>query len=162
MAYHDVRADDLSLHLDLPRQDALLVSRVDGHGWNVELRILGASHQVLVSRDGPPVWSEVVTCRPAGSGLPAADERRTEDARYAFRSHVSRLSAAGFERVVTGIRRELADDPAAVCAAFPGDPLALTALRACIEDDAGVAWQTWHTYPQTLQVVHTASRMAQT
>ena len=53
VGYCDTRAEDLGWSLDLEPQPALAARELAGSGFLVELRLLGASHQVVV-RAGPP------------------------------------------------------------------------------------------------------------
>lgn len=52
VGYCDTRAEDLGWSLDLEPQPALAARELAGSGFLVELRLLGASHQVVV-RAGP-------------------------------------------------------------------------------------------------------------
>jgi hypothetical protein len=164
VAFRDARAADLGLHLGLAPQEALAGLTVDGNGWTAELRILGASHQVLIEQGRRTVWSETVACH-----LPDGGHRLTPLPRrhrpgpgpdYEFRSRVVRLGRADFGRRVEGLL-EHAGDALALCARFPGDELGATALRLDPDDRQGsgwVSWRTWHTYPRTGEVVTTSSR----
>ena len=164
VAYRDAVAADLGLHLDLPAQDALVVRAVRGDGWRAELRILSASHQVLLERDGRGVWSETVACRleghPAPGPLPVRRRRASTAVAYTFRSTTSRLAPGGFRRKVDGLLEGLATHPHAVCGVFPGDALAATGLVVRFEPGGAVSWRSCHTYPQTGEVVTTSSRVA--
>ena len=166
VAFRDARAADLGLHLGLPPQDALAALTVDGNGWTAELRILGASHQVLIKQAGRIVWSETVACHLADGGdclspLPRRHRPGSASSNYEFRSRVVRLAPAGFRRSVEDLLHRLAGDAHALCATFPGDELGATALRLHPADGRGgspMSWRTWHTYPRTGEVVTTASR----
>lgn len=166
VAFRDARAADLGLHLGLPAQEALATLTVGGTGWAAELRILGASHQVLIEQAGRTVWSETVACRLADddhrlSPLPHRHRPDPASSIYEFRSRVVRLAPAGFRRSVEDLLHRHAGDAHALCARFPGDELAATALRLDRDDAHGgaqVSWRTWHTYPRTGEVVTTSSR----
>ncbi|MFC0527545.1 DUF2617 family protein [Phytohabitans kaempferiae] len=134
--YADTTAGDLSFALGLPELPALHVLRLPG----LELRLLGASHQVVWTAADGTRLVETVACLPGHDAhLPST----VDDQGYAFTSTVEALEAAP-------LWRELADDPRALVGVFPGDPDAVTALRAV---DGG--WRTWHAYPQTGELVTT-------
>ncbi|HEX6354336.1 DUF2617 family protein [Actinophytocola sp.] len=148
--FADSRAADLSLAYGLRPLPALGTHRVTLGGMTLELRVLGASHQVLLGD-----WSETVACLPDRPGdLPAREERTVGD-------HVVRFAAscdrpADFASTVARIVAECEADPHALVAEFPGSPLAVTALSAW-EAEGGVSWQTWHAYPQVGELVWTSS-----
>lgn len=151
VAYADVTAASLCLALDLPPQPALDATPVDLGGVLVELRVLGASHQVIV--DG--AVSETVACLDGPGGpLPAVVERSG----YRFESGVERVSLPTLRRRAELLRRDAAADPRALAAVFPGSPDALTAL-SCRRTARGVAWTTVHLYPGTGEVVTTRSEL---
>jgi hypothetical protein len=116
----------------------------------LELRVLGASHQVVLGD-----WSETVACLPDRPGaLPARDEQVVDGYSVAFEARVDR--PADFADAVSRVIAACAADPLALVAEFPGSPLAVTALAAGVSGD-GVAWQTWHAYPQVGELVWTSS-----
>lgn len=163
VAFRDACADELRLHLGLPRQAALATRLIDGDGWTVDLRILGASHQVLITEGERVMCSETVACHLAGEGhrLAAIPPRCSAGSEYEFQATVVRLSPAEFRSYVEDVISEHAHDARALCARFPGDELGATVLR--LEPVAGqdvnwLSWQTWHTYPRTGEVVATSSR----
>jgi hypothetical protein len=148
--FADSRAADLSLAHGLAPLPALGTHSVTLAGMTVELRVLGASHQVVVGD-----WSETVACLPDRPGaLPSSDERVVGDYRVTFEARVDR--PADFTETVSEIVASCAADPHALVAEFPGSPLAVTALAAATHGD-GVAWQTWHAYPQAGELVWTSS-----
>jgi hypothetical protein len=167
VAFADARAADLGLHLGLAPQPALAVRTVDGDGWTAELRILGASHQVLVERGGRRVCSETVACHlPSMSPrLAPLPDRYRRGLDYEFRSQIDHLEPADFRRAVEDLLHHQPDDGAgqSLCARFPGDKLGTTAVHLDLHDGgdgARLRWQTWHTYPRTGEVVTTSSRFA--
>jgi hypothetical protein len=116
----------------------------------LELRVLGASHQVVIGD-----WSETVACLPDRPGaLPAQETRTLGD--YLVRFEASCSRPASFEATVSRIVAECEEDPHSLVAEFPGSPLAVTALSARAEGD-GVRWETWHAYPQVGELVWTSS-----
>lgn len=152
VAYADVTAASLCLALDLPPQPALDTAEVELAGVTVELRVLGASHQVLV---GGAV-SETVACLDGPRDpLPAVVERDG----YRFTSTVERLPLAALRDRAEALRAAAARDPRALAAVFPGSPDALTAL-SCRRTASGVAWTTVHVYPGTGEIVTTQSVLA--
>lgn len=162
--FADARAGDLVLSLEEAPKPALLVRVLVAEGIELELRVLGCSHQVLVRRaraepDTAGELSEVVACLPEScSALPGRLDRAEAGAAYEFRSRVLRLDAAAHVRRAEEVHAAAAEDPCGLVGIFPGLPGAITAVR-CRVAAGGVAWSTWHTYPQTGEVVETRSRV---
>jgi hypothetical protein len=116
----------------------------------VELRVLGASHQVVLGS-----FSETVACLPDRPGtLPTSSTRTVGD--YDVRFTASCTRPADFTAEVSRIVRDRAADPHSLVAEFPGSPLAVTALSASAVP-GGVRWETWHAYPQAGELVWTSS-----
>ncbi len=154
VAYADTTAAALGLWLDLPRQPALDVLALDVGGVALELRLLGASHQVVA-----PGLTETVACREGEvAALPARAERAAGPRRYAFASRVERLSAPAFAARARAVRDRAAADPLALAGVFPGSPDALTAI-ACRPVRGGAAWRTVHLYPATGELVETTATL---
>lgn len=150
--FADSRAADLSLAYGLRPLPALGTHRVRLPGLDLELRVLGASHQVVVGD-----WSETVACLPDRTGaLPAREESVAGGLRISFEAHCHRFDADTLAARVTGIVRDCETDEHALVGEFPGSPLAVTALRAW-QVDGGAAWRTWHAYPQAGELVETLS-----
>lgn len=162
-AFRDVCAADLRLSLDLPVQDALVTRTVAGGAWAVDLRILGASHQVLLARRGSGICSETVACAaeagPGGDRLPTRHAREHDGVGYRFRSATVRLAPAAFRTRVDELLAALAADPVAVCGVFPGDASGVTGVQARFRSDRVASWRTWHTYPRTGELVVTCTRV---
>ncbi|WP_194444354.1 DUF2617 family protein, partial [Streptomyces calidiresistens] len=170
--YADTRSTDLTWSLDRPPLPALASRRLcwaDG-GPRLELRVLGASHQVLLHRPQGALI-ETVACAPGPAvPLPAAVARRvdavgTEDAvdavdaaDYAFSSRVDHLPPAELAARTGEVTALTSDHPHALIGVFPGRPHAVTALIAHRRPD-GVEWETWHTYPAEGTVVFTRGRV---
>ncbi|MEU3051020.1 DUF2617 family protein [Streptomyces sp. NPDC006984] len=152
--YLDTGADQLSFALDRPVHEALAVREVTVAGVAVQLRLLGASHQVLAG----PV-RETVACLPGvAGGLPRTAVRAFDGWTYRFTAVVHRLSAKEFSGRVARIRTDADGHPAALYGVFPGCEEAVTAL--CAEDGGrGPSWRTWHTYPQSHRIVATHTRL---
>lgn len=148
--FADSRAANLSLAFGLPPMRALGTHHVQLHGVDVELRVLGASHQVIV---GP--WSETVACLPdRAAALPSHAESVEGGLWVQFSAHTLRLSPVDLAERVHGIVSDYGDDPQALIGDFPGARFAITALRAW-EEKEGTAWRTWHSYPQAGELVET-------
>lgn len=163
VAFLDASARQLRWSLDDPPQPALATLEVDlpigGGGLRLELRLLGASHQVLALDGGGRVrCNELVACRPGAvpGDLPPAVGRDLGGLAYRFTSAVRTVDAGTMaeeaERLVEG---PAAADLRRLVGAFPGDPHALTAIHAT--DDG---WRTWHLYPQTGEIVTTRTVLA--
>lgn len=170
VAYRDARAADLGLYLDLPRQQALVARSLDVHGWGIELRILGASHQVLATRQGVVVCSETVACRPddrPGDSslasrhhrLPRRQHQPGSLGDHAFASRADRLDPETFRRRVDDLVTTLAGCTLALSGRFPGDRWATTGLRVEATSAEELHWSGWHSYPETNEVVTTSSRL---
>lgn len=180
--YVDTAAGDLSHLLGGPERPALFTVELPAApGSTLRLRLLGASHQVVLQTPAGRLV-ETVACLP---GHPAALPAHAEEAAagYRFTARVLRLAPADLAARVAGLRREFADDERAIVGVFPGDPDAVTVLHAvpapavpasaaagCAGSgpvDAGqgaaeagmrrVGWRTWHAYPQTGELVETES-----
>ncbi|MDL4817646.1 DUF2617 family protein [Actinomadura opuntiae] len=166
--YRDARADGLSFALGLPPLDALAVLPVERAGLTVELRLLGASHQVIA---GP--LSETVACLEGDAAAPLPGSAATSltgwDYRFTATTAVHDDDAA-FARAVDAVCARLADRGDALTGAFPGSRHAVTALAldgpppagavpGGIGPRAGTGWRTWHAYPQTREIVMTRSRL---
>lgn len=156
--YLDTAADQLCFSLDLTERPALAEREVSVGGLAVRLRLLGASHQVFAG----PV-RETVACLPeAVRGLPATHTRRFSGWTYDFSAVTEHLGPGEFgDRVADALRR--ADEAEhSLCGVFPGSPEAVTAVvvEACgTRPGAGLAWRTWHSYPQDGHIVSTHSRL---
>lgn len=169
----DSRAADLTLAHGLPRWPALAVHRVAVPGAVVELRVLGASHQVVLELDGTgdtgggggtgasgavgaEPWSETVACVPdPPAALPARHSATTGAVRSRLTARCARLDAGELARRVAAVRAGCDGDASALVAAFPGSPLAVTALVVRPLPPGGAVWRTWHAYPQTGELVTT-------
>ncbi|MEV7231462.1 DUF2617 family protein [Polymorphospora sp. NPDC051019] len=148
--YADTIATDLSFALGLPEQPALHV--LDLARLGLRLRLLGASHQVVLDTPAGPL-TETVACLPGRApALPAAVA--DEAAGYSFTSRVHRLDRAGMSERIGLLRGRLADDPYALVGVFPGGADAVTALHA-FSAGPTVGWHTWHAYPQSGELVET-------
>jgi hypothetical protein len=158
--YLDTRADQLTFSLGRPPRPALAVAVADlGDGPGgpaVELRLLGASHQVLA---GPVAETLACEADAAGGGPPPLVERRIGGLAYRFASRVRACGRAELSARVAALWERLAGEPHALCGVFPGSPDAVTALRAARAADGALTWRTWHVYPQAGQIVETRTRL---
>jgi hypothetical protein len=160
--YVDVRAGDLSLTLGAPPARALESLRATIGGFEIELRLLGCSHQALV--DGGTVLSETVACVPGVAG--SLPDRRTDGA-YEFRARVERPGPEAYAARAREVLARAAAAPHALAGVFAAAPgaseaalPAFTALEAQpLAPQAGIAWTTWHGYPQTGELVVTTSSL---
>jgi hypothetical protein len=155
--YADTTAADLSFALGLAEQPALGVLDLDGSGDRrsssgptVSLRLLGASHQVML-RTPVGEWVETVACLPGGP--PRLPSSMTDDG-YRFIARVLRLAPDEMSARAAVLRRAFAADPDALVGVFPGSPDAVTALHATVGATA-ITWRSWHAYPQTGEMVET-------
>ncbi|MGK5533754.1 DUF2617 family protein [Streptomyces sp. URMC 129] len=153
--YLDTSADQLSFSLTAPPQDALAVTATELGGVTVELRLLGASHQVVAG----PV-TETLACLPGrpGGGPPPEVTDEIDGWAYRFTSGLRRHDGPAFAARAARLRAELATHPASLCGAFPGSPDAFSALTVRRTGDV-IAWRTWHAYPQTGQIVETSTTL---
>ncbi|MFJ4849112.1 MULTISPECIES: DUF2617 family protein [unclassified Streptomyces] len=168
-AYTDTRAGDLAWCLGMDELPALAVldRELPGIGpaaaaapaVHVQLRLLGASHQVLL--DSPSGrCSETVACMPGSSTpLPFGVARRVAGWDYEFAARIETLTWGGFAGRAQELLALVADHPNGLAGTFPGDPHAFTAML--VQYSAGsVLWRTWHAYPQEGRLVATRSRLS--
>ncbi|WP_326599145.1 DUF2617 family protein [Streptomyces sp. NBC_01803] len=153
--YLDTSADQLSFSLTTPARDALAVTAVGLGGVTVELRLLGASHQVLAG----PV-TETLACLPGspGGGPPAVVTEEIDGWAYRFTSELRHHEWREFAVRTARLRAELAAHPASLYGTFPGSPDAISALAVLRTGDV-ISWRTWHTYPQAGQIVETRTML---
>ncbi|ABK02757.1 conserved hypothetical protein [Arthrobacter sp. FB24] len=117
---------------------------------SVELRVLGASHQVRVGN-----WMETLACQPGQA--PHLPPAATEPG-YTFTARVDTLAAGHLATEVAALTEDIGRHPHGLLVAFQGDPLALTGMTAEVTEGSA-SWTTWHVYPQTLQIVTTHSTL---
>ncbi|GAB3694436.1 DUF2617 family protein [Nocardiopsis oceani] len=158
----DTKADDLVWTLSHSLVEPLATRTVEVPGFGVELRVLGASHQVVLrsaSTDGELV--ETVACLPGvPGGLPGNAEHPLPGVGdYRFDSIVESLPRAELARRVDAIHHETSVSTGGLLVAFPGDPLAITALHLTSGSEASLRWRTWHAYPQSDELVTTTTTL---
>jgi hypothetical protein len=163
-SYTDTRAGDLAWVLgkaSLPALAVLTLEVGDGRDLRagVELRLLGASHQVLVDA-GRGACSETVACLPGSrSPLPSGVASRVGPWDYEFAARTETLSPGSFAGRAQELLALVTDHPQGLAGTFPGDPHAFTALLVqCAE--GSVRWRTWHAYPQEGRLVTTRTRVS--
>ncbi|GAA3488604.1 MULTISPECIES: DUF2617 family protein [Streptomyces] len=157
--YTDTCASDLAWALGREPLPALAVLDLELGGATLQLRLLGASHQVLLT-EGDGYCSETVACIPGSrTPLPLGVSRQVGDWDYEFAARVELLSEAAFAGRAQELLALVADHPHGLAGTFPGSPYAFTALLAQHEGGGQVNWRTWHAYPQEGQLVVTRTRV---
>lgn len=158
-AYSDTRAADLAWALGRQPLPALAGLDLELAGARVRLRVLGASHQVLLDCRGA-TCSETVACMPGSrTPLPLGVSRRLGDVEYEFAARVESMSPGSFTGRAQELLALVAEHPQGIAATFPGAPEAFTALLAHRVEDQ-VHWRTWHAYPQERRLVATRTRVS--
>ncbi|MFD7614820.1 DUF2617 family protein [Streptomyces sp. NPDC059828] len=157
-SYTDTCAADLAWALGRGPLPALAVLDLELAGAKLQLRLLGASHQVLLEEE-EGVCSETVACIPGSSTpLPLGVAKRIGTWEYQFAAHVETLSKGSFAGRAQELLALVADHPNGLAGTFPGSPHAFTAMVAQ-RLDGQVRWRTWHAYPQEGQLVVTRTRV---
>ncbi|OEJ45541.1 hypothetical protein AR457_16770 [Streptomyces agglomeratus] len=157
-AYTDTRAADLAWALGREPLPALAVRDLQLNGAVLQLRLLGASHQVLLEEDEGSC-SETVACMPGSSTpLPLGVAKRLGEWEYEFAARVETLTQGQFAGGAQELLALVADHPNGLAGTFPGSPHAFTAMLAQ-RYEGQVRWRTWHAYPQEGQLVVTRSRV---
>ena len=159
-AFVDTRAADLALTLEADDQPALAIRRARFAPFDVELRLLGASHQVVVNGAGPRL-RETVACLPGVDPfLPS--QWACDD--YTFHASVSAHDEQALRTFVDRLGDQIRtpNEPSlGLIGSYPGQPLAVTAIRATLDASLPILrWETWHTYPQSGEIVYTTSTLA--
>jgi len=155
--YMDTTAGQLCLRLGLPPQAACEVLEVVLPAGAMELRILGASHQVRVLA-GEVAFSELVACgSEKDPELPSYAEVPLGGHTYRFRSEVTYHPPTRLAGIARRLRHRFGSHPHAIVGVFPGSPHALTAIATDARRDP--SWRSWHLYPQTGEVVVTRAML---
>ena len=157
-SYTDTRAADLAWALGREPLPALATLDLEIGGSQLQLRLLGASHQVLLEEERG-ICSETVACIAGGSTpLPLGVAKRVGEWEYEFAARVEELPPGQFAGRAQELLALVSDHPNGLAGVFPGSPLAFTALLAQ-RYDGQVHWRTWHAYPQDGQLVATRTRV---
>ncbi|GAA2638068.1 DUF2617 family protein [Streptomyces axinellae] len=158
-AYTDTRAGDLAWALGREPLPALACLDLELGDTHVQLRLLGASHQVLLD-EGYGGCSETVACMPGSSTpLPLGVSKQFGAWEYEFAARVETLSPGSFAGRAQELLALVADHPNGLAGTFPGAPHAFTALLVQ-RHEGQVRWRTWHSYPQEGRLVSTRTRVA--
>ncbi|MEV6329499.1 DUF2617 family protein [Streptomyces sp. NPDC051909] len=157
-SYTDTRAADLAWALGRDPLPALAVLDLELAGAKLQLRLLGASHQVLLEEESRSC-SETVACLPGSSTpLPLGVSKRVGEWEYEFAARVETLTQGSFAGRAQELLALVADHPHGLAGTFPGSPHAFTAMLAQ-RHEGQVRWRTWHAYPQEGQLVVTRTRI---
>ncbi|MGW5094201.1 DUF2617 family protein [Streptomyces nodosus] len=157
-SYTDTRAADLAWTLGREPLPALATLDLELAGAQLQLRLLGASHQVLLEEEQGRC-SETVACIAGSSApLPVGVAERVGDWEYEFAAHVEVLSPRSFAGRAQELLALVSDHPHGLAGVFPGSPHAFTAMLAR-RHEGQVHWRTWHAYPQDGQLVATRTRV---
>ncbi|AJE83524.1 MULTISPECIES: DUF2617 family protein [Streptomyces] len=157
-AYSDTRADDLAWALGREPLPALASLDLELSNVRLQLRLLGASHQVILEQE-EGICSETVACIPGSrTPLPLGVAKRIGDREYEFAARVETLSQGQFAGRAQELIALVSEHPHGLAGVFPGSPYAFTALLAQCHDGQ-VHWRTWHAYPQDGQLVATRTRV---
>ncbi|MEV7194076.1 DUF2617 family protein [Streptomyces sp. NPDC093510] len=156
--YTDTRAEDLAWALGREPLPALATLELELADAKMQLRLLGASHQVLLE-DEQGGCSETVACIPGSSTpLPLGVSKRVGEWEYEFAARVEILSPGQFAGRAQELLALVAEHPHGLAGVFPGSPHAFTAMLAQRHEGA-LMWRTWHAYPQDGQLVATRTRV---
>jgi hypothetical protein len=152
--FADVRGDTLRWTLAPVDCTPLASQTVSIGGLSVTLNVLGASHQIVVRRHDRPILHETVACGIVdAAALPAAHA----EGGYSLGSYVATLEPDELAERASELVERLEGRTDAVVAHFPGDPNAVTALALDELGEQQISWSTWHTYPQTGEIVATVT-----
>ncbi|WP_037574097.1 DUF2617 family protein [Phaeacidiphilus oryzae] len=165
-SYTDTRAGDLAWCLGGRELPALAELDLHFDRIHLQLRLLGASHQVMLGSPGPGEesraerrWSETVACLPGRrTPLPARVAEHCGDWEYEFAARIESLPPHTFAARAQELLALVENHPHGLAGVFPGDPSAFTALLAGGRGRQ-VYWRTWHAYPQEGRLVCTRSSL---
>ena len=155
--FSDTRAGQLGFSLTAAPREPLATADHTIGTLTFSIRLLGASHQIVVHDDAHELC-ETVACLPdITTALP--DSFQTDG--YVFSSRVIECTPRAMTDMLGQIETEIEGHAnaglPALLGRFPGSALAVTAVTGDFDDDA-LTWRTWHTYPQAGEVVISSSR----
>jgi hypothetical protein len=159
--YTDTRAGDLAWCLGSGLLPALAVLDLELGPGSLQLRLLGASHQVVLDQSelGQDACVETVACMPGRrTPLPARAAEHVRGWEYEFAARIEKLTKHDFDCRAQELLALVENHPHGLAGVFPGDPNAFTALLAG-GDEEGILWRTWHAYPQEGRLVCTRSTL---
>ncbi|MEY9871064.1 hypothetical protein ABH931_000518 [Streptacidiphilus sp. MAP12-33] len=164
--YTDTRAGDLAWCLGSGLLPALAVLDLELGPNSLQLRLLGASHQVVLDQGEPggagpgqDACVETVACMPGRrTPLPARAAEHVRGWEYEFAARIEKLTKYEFDCRAQELLALVENHPHGLAGVFPGDPNAFTALLAG-GDEEGILWRTWHAYPQEGRLVCTRSTL---
>jgi len=165
LPFVDARAADLALALGAPAQEAISALRFETSEHVAQLRLLGCSHQALISAESYEL-SELVACQSGCDGpLPPRASDTRDGHRYEFRARTRRLTPTAYAREADRLMGMVGAAEHGLVGTFAHPTGAFTALsfRAPnpAQEPATLGWETWHGYPQTHEIVFTSSEVAQ-
>lgn len=160
--YIDVSAGDLTFATDAPDIEILdeLVVANDA-GVHLSLRLLGASHQTVMTLPTGSTMAETVAYRPGlPARLPAQHTQSKDGWAHRFSCETQVLTPEEFSEFSQRTHYRARDNPLLLIGVFGNEPDAFTALE--VTTLRPLSWHTFHTYPQYGQVVATASHLTST
>ena len=145
--YTDTRAGELAWCLGNGPLPALAVLDLEFGSASLQLRLLGASHQVVLAAE-QGVCSETVACLPGRRApLPARVAERVAGWEYEFAARVESLSGHALAARAQELLALVEGHPSGLAGVFPGAPGAFTALVAG-GDGRRVQWRTRSRQPE--------------
>ncbi|MGV9479630.1 DUF2617 family protein [Gordonia aichiensis] len=156
--FSDTRAGQLGFSLTAAPREPLATADHTIGTLTFSIRLLGASHQIVVHDDAHELC-ETVACLP---DITTALQDSFQTDGYVFSSRVIECTPRAMTDMLGQIETEIEGHAnaglPALLGRFPGSALAVTAVTGDFDDDA-LTWRTWHTYPQAGEVVITSSRL---
>ncbi|MFD0556740.1 uncharacterized protein DUF2617 [Stackebrandtia endophytica] len=147
VAYADSAVEDL--RFSVGAVDVAVVERLEIPRWHpgigLSLRLLGASHQAVVTTaDGE--YTETLACLGDGTPPPASHTEHIGAITLDFTCQVHHLTREALAGRVADCAARAAADPYTLLGRFPGQPDAVTVLTASVETPQ---WNTVHVYPDS-------------
>lgn len=169
VAFADTSAQALTFSLDHGRITPLASDFIDLPSSNgqdrlqLELHVIGSSHQVILSDNSTDAFIETFACL-GEDERPGWDTTRTTAGtwsgftRHQFRCELTDVPGSFSDAAAEVVARSSAHDRHLVVD-FPGEPGALTALALTDCSSEQLSWRSWHCYPQHRQIVHSHSEL---